>query len=230
MDYQLIFRSKYGQLSAAMVLVIGIAFIAMIWGADGAAEALRSAVIPAALIYFTWWIWAWPCVIADRQGITVRNQLRTYRVSWDAFAAAESHFGLYLTVEGQRGSPSGDDWESSSVPPRRLYAAGVPARGGFTASRAKAQAPVTLPTFAAGTTSTVREQPHTVAQILEEEKLFISNPSRRAQATGQGKQALSDDALLQDEPEFSGVESSLNLLQIGILAALVVGVVIYGLT
>ena len=230
MDYQLIFRSKYGQLSAAMVLVIGIAFIAMIWGADGAAEALRSAVIPAALIYFTWWIWAWPCVIADRRGITVRNQLRTYRVSWDAFATAESHFGLYLTVEGHPGSSSGDDWEPSSVPPRRLYAAGVPARGGFTASRAKAQVPVALPTFTEGKTTTVREQPHTVAQILEEEKLYVSNPSRRMQVNGRGKDADAERVLLQDEPEFSGVESSPNLLQAGLLVVLVAGVVVFALT
>ena len=220
MDYQLIFRSKYGQLSAAFVLLVGIAFLAMIWGADGPAEALRSAVIPAGLIYFTWWIWAWPCVIADRQGITVRNQLRTFRISWDAFISAESRFGLYLTVEGGQGA--GDDWDPLAVPPRRVYAAGVPARGGFAASRGKQQAPAPLPTFIAGKPTTLREEPHVVAQVQEEEKLYATDPSRRPAASGMAAAPQTIDALQPDPTEFQGVQSSLNLPQIGILVAFVV--------
>ncbi len=289
MNYLLVFRSRYGQLTAVAVLFLCLLLIGMIWRADGPEETLRSIALPLGLAYFTWWIWAWPAVFASRQGITVRNQLKSYQIGWPDFERAESKFGLYLFVDEDAAShpPSAsqadsaddgtvirgrlesetaaDDKEQQVArllgtedPPRRIYAAGVPARGGFTQSRDKT-AP-TLPElyFGRGPLVTLRVQPAIAARMLEEEKFYIENPNKRPLSHAADKNQVllgrrrlgAPYLVLQDIKakagadngtvtvpgangssgavgKFVGIRSSVNWLQIGILALLVAGAVSY---
>lgn len=98
MNYQLVFRSPFGQIGAYVIAGIGVFFLVAVWIQDGFFQALQTFILPLTLAFFTWWLWAWPEVVADERGVLVRNQVRTYRISWDAFVVAEAKFGLYLYV------------------------------------------------------------------------------------------------------------------------------------
>lgn len=252
MDYQLIFRSKYGQLSAIAVLGVALVFVAMVWSSDGPGEALRSLMVPIGLVYFTWWIWAWPHVTADKRGITVYNQLRTFRISWKDFASAESRFGLYLSVYKTGETPSADvnenplnsisrswdatssaDWDAEEEPTRRIYAAGVPARGGFAASRKSKPDPAPVLKFSDNPRITVRVEPHTAAQLLEEEKLYFDNPDRRPleyrPSTGQSDIWEQKNPATGKAP-YTGVKVSFNWLLVSLIVICGAAIVFYGVT
>lgn len=131
MRYQLVFRSLTGIVGLVVILVIAALFAVMVVRQAGVWEALRNLVFPLALAYFTWWIWVFPRVFVDQRGITIRNQLRTIRISWEQFQRTEANFGLYIAVG-----------ETKTGSPRRFYAAAIPARGGFRTATGR-QAPVT---------------------------------------------------------------------------------------
>lgn len=131
MRYQLVFRSFTGIVGLAAILALAALFAVMVARQAGVWEALRNLVFPLALAYFTWWIWVFPRVLVDQRGITIRNQLRTIRIGWEQFQRAEANFGLYIAVAG-----------AGADPPRRFYAAAIPARGGFRTTTGR-QAPAT---------------------------------------------------------------------------------------
>ena len=96
MNYQLVFRSRYGQIAVWGLLAFSIFFLGTVWWADGFFQMLAAVPFPLGIVYFTWWIWTWPAVIVDERGIAVRNQVRTADVSWSSFAKAEARWGLYV--------------------------------------------------------------------------------------------------------------------------------------
>ena len=96
MNYQLVFRSRYGQIAVWGLLAFSIFFLGTVWWADGFFQMLAAVPFPLGIVYFTWWIWTWPAVIVDERGISVRNQVRTADVSWSSFAKAEARWGLYV--------------------------------------------------------------------------------------------------------------------------------------
>ena len=96
MNYQLVFRSRYGQIAVWGLLAFSIFFLGTVWWADGFVQMLAAVPFPLGIVYFTWWIWTWPAVIVDERGIAVRNQVRTADVSWSSFAKAEARWGLYV--------------------------------------------------------------------------------------------------------------------------------------
>lgn len=122
MNYQLVFRSPFGQVTAVVMAVVAVVFMGLIWRADGFLPMLASAPLPIGLAYFSWWIWGWPAVVVDARGVLIRNQLRTYRIGWGAFTKAESRFGLYIYVSNDEGEQSavdrsaGQNSEASSSP------------------------------------------------------------------------------------------------------------------
>lgn len=99
MNYQIVFRSRYGQLGAWGLLAFSIAFLVMVAFIDGFDQMLMASVFPLGLTYFTWWIWSWPAVIVDARGVTVRNQVRTWQIPWARLVKAEAQWGLYLYAE-----------------------------------------------------------------------------------------------------------------------------------
>lgn len=128
MNYQLVFRSPFGQVTAVAMAVVAVVFMGLIWRADGLFPMLASAPLPIGLAYFSWWIWGWPAVVIDARGVLVRNQLRTYRIGWSTFAKAESRFGLYIYVnEGEGGGTT------VTSPDVSMPAQGTPSPGHDTA-------------------------------------------------------------------------------------------------
>ena len=104
MNYQLVFRSRYGQIAVWGLLAFSIFFLGTVWWADGFIQMLAAIPFPLGIVYFTWWIWTWPAVIADERGIAVRNQVRTADVSWSSFAKAEARWGLYIYATPNTGT------------------------------------------------------------------------------------------------------------------------------
>lgn len=117
MNYQLVFRSPFGQVTAVAMAVVAVIFMGLIWRADGFLPMLASAPLPIGLAYFSWWIWGWPAVMIDSRGVLVRNQLRTYRISWNAFTKAESRFGLYIYVNNGEGEGANPSTRNANVAP-----------------------------------------------------------------------------------------------------------------
>lgn len=108
MNYQIVFRSQYGQFAAWGLLGFSVFFLAMVWYMDGFVQMLMAAPFPLGLTYFTWWIWSWPEVVVDRRGVTVRNQIRTWAIPWDKLVKAQAQWGLYLYAapnEDAEGAP-----------------------------------------------------------------------------------------------------------------------------
>ncbi len=239
MNYQLVLRSRTGATGTIIVGLLGLLFVVMIWSSEGPRSGIAGASIALALCYFTWWIWSWPAVIVERRGITVRNQVRTYRVGWDALKEAESNYGLYLVPNANSGSSVADSADphpltgGSDVPPKRIYCAGVPARGGFSTAHQKSAPTIPQLYFEAGPKVTLRVEPAVAARLIDEEKLLIDNPRRRDgthQATpnqvkaweerGPVKQLLygKTPTAQLEAPAFEGITASPN---IAVLAALV---------
>ena len=104
MNYQLVFRSRYGQIAVWGLLAFSIFFLGTVWWADGFVQMLAAVPFPLGIVYFTWWIWTWPAVIVDERGIAVRNQVRTADVSWSSFAKAEARWGLYIYATPNTGT------------------------------------------------------------------------------------------------------------------------------
>ena len=104
MNYQLVFRSRYGQIAVWGLLAFSIFFLGTVWWADGFVQMLAAVPFPLGIVYFTWWIWTWPAVIVDERGIAVRNQVRTADVSWSSFAKAEARWGLYVYATPNTGT------------------------------------------------------------------------------------------------------------------------------
>ena len=153
-----------------VVAFLGLVFVGMTWQTGGLLAALLSLSLPALLAYATWWIWGSPRLVADSRGILVRNQVRTTRIAWDAFVEAESQFGLYLTVRPDVGD--------SEAPLERVFAAAVPARGGFSASRQSAMPEVPELHFEPGPKVTLKTTPAVAAALLNEEKLLAPRVNR----------------------------------------------------
>ena len=107
MNYQLVFRSRYGQIAVWGLLAFSIFFLGTVWWADGFVQMLAAVPFPLGIVYFTWWIWTWPAVIVDERGIAVRNQVRTADVSWSSFAKAEARWGLYVYATPNTGTSAG---------------------------------------------------------------------------------------------------------------------------
>lgn len=254
-----------------VVGAFGLLFVVMVWGSDGPASGIAAAAIALALCYFTWFLWAWPSVTVQQTGITVRNHIRTYLVGWAALREAESSYGLYLVTV-----PSSSKEESkvpdevptgvrsarqpnygsypltggSDTPPKRIYCAGVPARGGFSSSRQK-EAPV-IPElyFENGPRLTMRVEPAVAVRLIEEEKLLIDHPDRRDpthQATRrqiegwESRSALkrllygqsstsSQNVGPENTRPFTGVTTKVNYLQLGGLIATIAAALILGFT
>ncbi len=296
MNYQLVLRSRTGQVGAVIVGAFGLFFVIMVWASDGPGSGIAAAAIALALCYFTWFLWAWPSVTVEQAGITVRNHIRTYLVGWDALKEAESSYGLFLVTTPssyeeetgttdpatsalqQDGGESGSERVSwppkqdpssqgngqksdhdkypltggSVTPPKRIYCAGVPARGGFSASRQK-DAPV-IPElyFENGPRVTMRVEPAVAVRLIEEEKLLIDHPERRDpthQATTrqiEGWESISalkrllygktpptsqDAGQVGDRSEpFRGVVARVNYLQLAGLVATIAAALILGFT
>lgn len=243
MNYELVFRSRYGTLTTATIVVLGLLFTGMIWGSDGAQAALRALPIPVALGYFTWWMWAFPTVDASRRGIQVRNQIRTYQIPWGDFQEAESNYGLYLKLVP---NTSGGADSTGYSEPKRIYCAGVPARGGLSSSRQKTALAVPELYFEPGPKVCLRVEPPVAVQMLDAEKLYFDNPSQRppsnrvsdaqveawehrgalkkllygTPATGQAADAEGHDA---------AASVRVNWLQLGILAVLAAAALLTGI-
>lgn len=205
-NYQLVFRSRWGSATAIAIALIGLVFVAMIWGSDGPGPAIAAAALPLAMSYFTWWVWAWPAVIADRRGITVRNQLRTYRIGWDSFREALSQYGLYLLVapaaDAGQGGADGPAPNRQALreqfpltggevePAKRIYAAGAPARGGFAVAHQKTAPTVPDIYLERGPRVTLRVQPPVAATMLNEERAWLSEPRDRPMARQASEQQV----------------------------------------
>ena len=289
MNYQLVFRSQFGQVTAVVMAVISVVFMALIWRADGFLPMLESAPLPIGLAYFSWWIWGWPAVVVDSRGVLIRNQLRTYRIGWSSFVKAESRFGLYIYVnrdegEGEGGtrlresspfgsrsatpspatpspttpSPAGPSANTdSSRPPasssaqrrgrpdgpnvraeptigevdpinldpdglatrKPIYAAGVPARGGFKTATSKEMPQVPTLDLRIRNRVVLHVTPMVAARILDEEKYYLDNPTERPElhssTEGYNKGGIGE------EPNYRGVRTSINWLQISGLVAFV---------
>lgn len=265
MNYQLVFRSQFGQVTAVVMAIISVVFMALIWRADGFVPMLASAPLPLGLAYFSWWIWGWPAVVVDSRGVLIRNQLRTYRIGWGSFVKAESRFGLYVYVnrnEGEvgvqpkgtpdetpdgsrdgartpsstgrsvrpdgpnvRAEPTIGDVDPISLDPdglalrKPIYAAGVPARGGFKAATSKEMPQVPTLDLRIRNRVVLRVTPMVAARILDEEKYYLDNPTERPElhssAEGYNKGGIGG------QPDYQGVRASVNWLQITGLVAFV---------
>lgn len=222
-----------GQLGTVIVGALGLLFVVMVWSGEGALHGLTAASIALALCFFTWWIWTWPKVVIEDRGITVNNQLRSYQVGWDVLKGAESRYGLYLVTEPD--SPDGGQ--------KQIYCAGVPMRGGFSASRQKEAPLVPALYFENGPNLTMRVEPPVAVQLIEEELLLQNHPRRREpthQATPAQVQNWKTRGILKkfvyggspnesaDSVQFKGLTSTVNwLVLVGLvgtaLLALVLG-------
>lgn len=233
--YELIFRSRFGYATAGGVSAVAILFIGMMWADGGPILAAISAVLPISLAYFTWWMWAWPALIVDSSGIRVRNQLRTVRIGWDAFHEAEAQFGLYLSVEQAPGTR-----QSADAPPRRIYVAGVPARGGFSANRKKEAPQVPELYFTRGPRITLRVDPGVAARMLDEEKYYHDQPGKRPSANIPSTETVRGwesrgavqrwlYGVSKGSAPFKGVTITPNWVALGILLALAAGSITYGI-
>ncbi len=191
MNYELVFRSRYGWLTTLTIALLGALFVGMIWASDGPAEGLKSLIVPIALSYITWWLWAWPSLTADAGGVTVRNQVRTTLIGWDAFGDAASDYGLYIqtvlpgTPRDKAAQETSLEAPDSSLPGRRVFCAAVPAKGGFTAGRQKTPTEPVQLYFEPGPKITLRTTPGEAARLLNAEASFEQGDQRR----GPGDQA-----------------------------------------
>lgn len=247
MNYELVFRSRYGWLTALTVGLLGVVFVAMIWSAEGPAAGLPALVLPIALSYITWWLWAYPCVIANSGGVTVRNQVRTTFIGWEAFGEAESDYGLYIqtnVVPTSRKDPAGEtslEAAGTELLGRRVFCAGVPAKGGFTAGRQK---PPTEPVqlyFEPGPKITLRTTPSEAAALLNAEASFEQGEERRdptrhaspRQVEGwESRGALKKflHGTPKNPEKLVGVSSRTNWLSIAALVLLTAAAVLYGVS
>jgi hypothetical protein len=258
MNYQLVFRSRYGQIAVWGLLAFSIFFLGTVWWADGFVQMLAAVPFPLGIVYFTWWIWTWPAVIVDERGIAVRNQVRTADVSWSSFARAEARWGLYVyatPTADPAATPSLTD-TATPVPHRHrdprppqtprppsptevtaggrltigavdpinldpddlaskkaIYASAVPARGGFKTATSK-EAPPTPPLNLGKRNRVVlRVTPMVAARILDEEKFYLENPSKRPESHT-AREPLADPGA-----EYQGLRYRYNFLQIGVFVA-----------
>lgn len=210
MNYQIVFRSRYGQLAAWGLLAFSVFFLVMVAFTDGFDQVLMAAPFPLGLTYFTWWIWSWPAVIVDRRGVTVRNQMRTWAIPWDRLAKAEAQWGLYLYATPNEDGGSADANAASrserlvertaggeltigAVDPvdldpddlaskKRIYASAVPARGGFRTTTSKEMPEVPSLDLTARNRVVLRVTPMAAARIIEEEKFYLDNASERPES------------------------------------------------
>ena len=278
MNYQLVFRSRYGQIAVWGLLAFSIFFLGTVWWADGFVQMLAAVPFPLGIVYFTWWIWTWPAVIVDERGVAVRNQVRTADVSWSSFAKAEARWGLYIYATPNTGTsadaiavlptdtPSSTDTAvlptdtpsstdaavlpaDTSTPnstevttpnstevtaggrltigavdpinldpddlasKKAIYASAVPARGGFKTATSK-EAPPTPPLNLGKRNRVVlRVTPMVAARILEEEKFYLENPSKRPESHT-AREPLADPGA-----EYQGLRYRYNFLQIGVFVA-----------
>ena len=272
MNYQLVFRSRYGQIAVWGLLAFSIFFLGTVWWADGFIQMLAAVPFPLGIVYFTWWIWTWPAVIVDERGIAVRNQVRTADVSWSSFAKAEARWGLYIyatpntdtaatptsedtNAAGPAGTvdaatPSDVDTTTDTSTPnstevttpnstevtaggrltigavdpinldpddlaskKAIYASAVPARGGFKTATSK-EAPPTPPLNLGKRNRVVlRVTPMVAARILEEEKFYLENPSKRPESHT-AREPLADPGA-----EYQGLRYRYNFLQIWVFVA-----------
>ena len=233
MNYQLVFRSRYGQIAVWGLLAFSIFFLGTVWWADGFVQMLAAVPFPLGIVYFTWWIWTWPAVIVDERGIAVRNQVRTADVSWSSFARAEARWGLYVyatPTADPAATPSptevtaGGRLTIGAVDPinldpddlaskKAIYASAVPARGGFKTATSK-EAPPTPPLNLGKRNRVVlRVTPMVAARILDEEKFYLENPSKRPESHT-AREPLADPGA-----EYQGLRYRYNFLQIGVFVA-----------
>lgn len=210
MNYQLIFRSRFGQISAALVFAVGLIFLGMVWYSDGFVLMAKSAILPLGLTYFTWFIWGWPAVIVDQRGILVRNQIRTIKIGWDSFVRAKSSLGLYLYAITEK---------STQEDPAAIFAAGVPAKGGLRAAGTQNAPVVPELFFDKGPRQVLPVEPIIAARMIDEEKFYQDNPGQRPHSR------ISPTAIDLPEPQTQdvGVTINYNWLQLGILAAFIAG-------
>ena len=240
MNYQLVFRSRYGQIAVWGLLAFSIFFLGTVWWADGFIQMLAAIPFPLGIVYFTWWIWTWPAVIADERGIAVRNQVRTADVSWSSFAKAEARWGLYIyatpnpdttaIIPTNAAAPNSTEVTAGgrltigAVDPinldpddlaskKAIYASAVPARGGFKTATSK-EAPPTPPLNLGKRNRVVlRVTPMVAARILEEEKFYLENPRKRPESH------TAREPLAQPGAEYQGLRYRYNFIQIGVFVA-----------
>ncbi|WP_099332426.1 hypothetical protein [Actinomyces minihominis] len=233
MNYQLVFRSRYGQLAAWGLLGFSVFFLGMVWYMDGFVQMLAALPFPIGLVYFSWWIWSFPAVIADRRGIRVRNQIRTADISWDALAKAEARWGLYLyatpdkvevkpspqeaVTKREAGRPlTIGDVDPVNLDPddlaskKAIYASAVPARGGFKHATDKGAPSIPPLELESRNHVVVRTTPLVVARIIEEEKFYLDNPEKRPESHA------SKEAFEIEGADFAGLKLRYNWLQIGV--------------
>ena len=250
MNYQLVFRSRYGQIAVWGLLAFSIFFLGTVWWADGFVQMLAAVPFPLGIVYFTWWIWTWPAVIVDERGIAVRNQVRTADVSWSSFAKAEARWGLYVYATPNTGTSADatavlpadtSDTTDTAAPSstevtaggrltigavdpinldpddlaskKAIYASAVPARGGFKTATSK-EAPPTPPLNLGKRNRVVlRVTPMVAARILDEEKFYLENPSKRPESHT-AREPLADPGA-----EYQGLRYRYNFLQIVVFVA-----------
>lgn len=168
----MLFRSRGGIITFGFLAVAALFFVLAVWITDGFAQVLVNLPFPAAVLVWGWWTWVWPIMEMSDRGLVLRNQLRTLILPWRSITGAESRFGLYVEADG-----------------KRYLAAGVPAKGGLTRAREDKE---TLPllTFPKGIQQVVTVGPQMAARMVEEEKLYQDEPSRRPELSTTAKQNL----------------------------------------
>ncbi len=235
MNYQLTFRSRFGQLAAWGLLAFSVVFLIMIWSVDGFSQMLAALPFPLGLAYFTWWIWSWPAVIVNRRGVEVRNQIRTWDIPWGDLAKAEARWGLYLYADKTSDTPATEsssthverptgakltigDVDPVNLDPddlankRSIYASAVPARGGLRAAARKEMPETTTLDLAERNRVTLRVSPMVAARIIEEEKHYIENPTQRPESH------TSREELEVSGAPYGSVSARVNWVQIAIFA------------
>ena len=232
MNYRLIFRSRYGQFAVWGLGAFTIFFVIVLWRVDGFAEMVAALPFPLGLLYFTWWIWSWPAVIADRRGVLIRNQVFTWHVPWDDLAKAEARWGLYVYADVHNPSTPAPGGIAEPTPgtigavdpveldpenlanKKAIYAAAVPARGGLRAAAGKEKAPE-MPPLDLPTRNRVvlRVVPSVAARMLEEEAHYVVSPQDRPESH-RSRQGLADPG-----SPFTQVRRSFNWVQVAVFVA-----------
>ena len=166
---------------AAIITVIVCVICVASFASQGGLAAWRILAVCACLVFYCWWFWAWPLVELNRNGIVVRNMIRTVLVPWKSLDRAEAKLGLYLYLK------------DSKIKATKVFAAGVPAKGGFSAAWRKKSPLLPDIDFSAGLTQTVSLDPASAVRLIETEALFQTGKSRRP-VFGQAEQNAIDSS------------------------------------
>lgn len=149
MRSRIVIRPRWATLTLFLSGALGILAVVVVLVADGPVPALRSAGVPAAAVFFCVWVWSWPELAIDNDGVTVRNTLKTTFIPWSAYRDTQVRLGLRIAF-------SHDGTE------RRVYAGAVPSR-----ARLKPAKPPTIDVSKDGEVTISAEAPE-AAEVLQQ--------------------------------------------------------------